>query len=1320
MLSFDSEIQDQAYQFFVQEAVEFLQILETGLIDLTQDHSTPKVHELMRAAHSIKGGAASIGLNSIKQLAYQLEDCLRALYQDTVVVDTELEDLLLQAFDCLQGPLLQQVETGEHDEEAALAAAEPVYIALVERLGEALEQVDAAMPTSAELGIDIVQAIFAGDVQNGIQRIEQVLSNPNQQELVGEIRAQAEVFVGVGELVNLPGWVSIAQAILAAIQQSPDQARQIAEIATVDLKAAQKIVLDGDRVTGGAPSTALLAYSGDPAEAPAAELPTPTAPEVEEVSPQTFDTFDNAERIAAAATVFEEIPIASMSEDPIDFEALPTEQLDELFGLAMDPLDDFFAAEQASMPTVDPVLDQPDEVTTDALDFAAETPPIDNTSESMLAVDIPAPPLPADATPLAALPTDEAISSDDFANLDAFFDLALTDEPLPLTDAPFDLSQDLMADAPTPEASEPSELEATNPIEHSAAESIEPASESIELAQSTVAIPLPPPLETETAALPVQVEFPSSPITPLATPASDITSDTTDAPADPEDATLETATAAPESLDTMIYHLVDQPDDVIAQIAAETAPTATVTPELEADNAASVAPPVPVAPATVRDTAEANRVEAEAQNLASLSLNATVPEQAVALPLAADASVDTQIQNLLDNADRGVYHEPPRSVNRSTTTIKRRPANAAASSNNVVRVDLARLEQINNRVGAMVTQENATMLQNQQLQMTAKVMLQRFTQFEEIARQIGTWSDQSQKQRANLKQQQQQVVQPAASTDSTWQDDFDPLQMDTYGELYGFAQEMLELMAQIGEGMRDISQISQQAVSSQQKQQQTLKQIRDDLLWARMLPLGDLLQRFPRMMRDLSNRYGKPVKLDLSGTHTLVDKSILQSLYDPMVHLLRNGFDHGIESPEERLAQDKPAQATIAIRAYHRGNQTYIEIADDGRGIDPERIRAKIIEHELLTTAEAERLSAQEIYQYLFAAGFSTAGKVSELSGRGVGLDAVKSQVTSLKGSVSVASQMGEGTTFTLQLPLTLTVASLLVFTVQNCMMAAPIDALKAIISVPKRHIQMQQGRKIYHWDGQPVPLCPRSQFLNAYPLPRQMPDEFKAMPLPKDEMVTLLVIELADRQVMGLAADQILQEQELAIKPFGKAISAPHYFYGCTILGNGLLVPVLDVQALAKPETLVPKPIAHESLSLDDIRDRSTMTGVAIDRTPVILVVDDSLTTRQTLALTLQKAGYRVLQAKDGREGLEQVEREPDIQAVFSDVEMPRMNGFEFLGQCRQKYTKEQLPIIMLTSRGGDKHRQIAKFMGANEYLTKPYLAVDILKSLEAVLPQK
>ncbi len=1234
MLRFDSEIRDQAYQFFIQEAVDFLQILETGLLDLSQDHSTSKVHELMRAAHSIKGGAASVGLNTIKQLAYQLEDCLRALYQDTVIIDTTLEDLLLQAFDCLQKPLMQQIETGEHDEAAALAAAETVYNDLVENLGEALLQVEADMPTAAELGIDIVQAIFDGDVQNGIERIERVVAQPDATELVGEIRAQAEVFVGVGELVNLPGWVAIAKAILAAIQQAPEQAQAIGTIAIANLKAARQLVLEGDRSQGGEPSAALLQY-GTAANDPAMTAPIVTAsttsglddPDDLIAAPAPIDETMNGANIAAAPTVIDRLTTSDI--DMIPFEEMPPEQLNELFGLAMTSLDD------------DTYTEGIEPTTPESLAAALET--LVDGDKTLIDYD------------LMRDPVGEPVATPDLTNLDTFFDV----------ERPTNQTHDRAT-----QATDASGRQQSDPAQSSTANIDK--DDSAAVAAADVAIPLPAPTTEAIAAMAVAAHIPEA----------------ADQAAPPINFELEVLSGTNQ-------------DDWLAAIDPEITAEASgwLTDELE------------------------NLIATAVEFPTDEALTPSVPElDLLPIPLPANASVETTIHNLLDNADLGVYHHlaAPRLKGLNTRTVLRPVDPKVANANQVVRVDLVRLERINNLVSAMVTQENGTMRHNQQLQATAKVMLKRFQQFESIARQIGAWSDQSQKIRATIDQQQSVVAQAGAPLENSWQADFDPLQMDAYGELYGFAQELLEMVAQIGEGMHDINQLSHQAVRSQQQQQHILKQIRDDLHWARMLPFGDLLKRFPRMMRDLSNRYGKPVKLELLGTNTLVDKSILQNLYDPLVHLLRNAFDHGIELPEERLAQGKPAQATIGIQAYHRGNQTYIEITDDGGGIDPERLRRKLIDHGHLSAAAAQALKPEQLYDYLFAAGFSTAGKVSELSGRGVGLDAVRSQVAHLKGSVSVTSSLGEGTKFTLKLPLTLTVANLLVFTVQTCMIAVPIDALQAIISVPQRQIQMHQGQKVYYWQDQHVPLCPRSQFVQAYPLPRQLPTEFKGMALPKEEVITLLLVETAEQQTIAVAADQIIQEQELAIKPFGQAITAPAHFSGCTIMGNGLLVPVLDVQSLTSSSSKTHAPMMDEAAAFERIRDNSNPTGVAIDRRPVVLVVDDSLTARQALTFTLQDAGYRVLQAKNGREGLEQVAREPDIQVVFSDVEMPQMNGFEFLSQCRKTYTKEQLPIIMLTSRGGDKHRQIAQYMGANDYLTKPYLAADIFRSLDALLPQQ
>jgi two-component system, chemotaxis family, sensor histidine kinase and response regulator PixL len=265
---------------------------------------------------------------------------------------------------------------------------------------------------------------------------------------------------------------------------------------------------------------------------------------------------------------------------------------------------------------------------------------------------------------------------------------------------------------------------------------------------------------------------------------------------------------------------------------------------------------------------------------------------------------------------------------------------------------------------------------------------------------------------------------------------------------------------------------------------------------------------------------------------------------------------------------------------------------------------------------------------------------------------------------------------------------------------------------VPAAAIQTLPNGQFYQWQDELVALYPPDLFLQHYPLMHQHRDPFKAMPLPQQAgQITLLMIEGED-QVMALPIDQILQEQELVIKPFGGAIAAPAYLYGCTILGDGSLVPVVDGQALiSRPRPVTP---ADRGGAASLVAPPSRASS---GRLPIILVVDDSLTTRQTLAMTLQKAGYQTLLAKDGREALEQLERELQIQAVFCDVEMPRMNGFEFLTQCRQQYPKAQLPVIMLTSRSGDKHRQIAQYMGASAYLTKPYLEHELLSTLQAHL---
>jgi two-component system, chemotaxis family, sensor histidine kinase and response regulator PixL len=645
------------------------------------------------------------------------------------------------------------------------------------------------------------------------------------------------------------------------------------------------------------------------------------------------------------------------------------------------------------------------------------------------------------------------------------------------------------------------------------------------------------------------------------------------------------------------------------------------------------------------------------------------------------------------------------------TTILQRTAPQAASGQSwknkladyyrsaSVRVDVKRLNRLNNLVSELMTQENGALLQSQHLQSTIHTVAKRFHRFSHIIRGLNEWIDHSQNPQARLSSHQSAFSQASS--------EFDPLQMDAYSPLYTIAQDVIEEMAQLGEAIQDMTVLDQNLHETYRQRQQTLKQIHSDLLQTQMLPLADIVQRFPRMMRDLSLQHHKRVSLKLSGTNTLIDKAILDKLMDPLVHLLRNAFDHGIEMPALREVNGKPAEATIEIRAYQRGNQSYIEIRDDGRGIDPEVIRHKLVARKLITIQEAEQLSHEELYEYIFYPGFSTAATVTELSGRGVGMDAVRTQVRQLKGTISLKSAVGKGTIFTLRFPLTLTVANLLVFHTKGLLFAIPTDTIAGLASIKTTFDleQINQRQITVEWEGQNVSLYPPELLLRHYPLPQRPQPQLPNIPLPQDGDLTILVIA-GDQGMIGIPIDEVLQEQELVVKPFGQILTPPTYLYGCTILGDGSLVPIFDAQALVK---------RWRTIDWSTFRnyDGTTIQPREQNDNITILVVDDSLTARQFVALTLEKEGYQVVQARDGREALQQLHQNPQIKAVFCDVEMPRMNGFEFLEQCRQNPNTMTLPILMLTSRSGEKHQQKAQSLGATAYLIKPYLEQELLNTL-------
>jgi two-component system, chemotaxis family, sensor histidine kinase and response regulator PixL len=1295
----DSNIRDQAYQFFIQESMEFLQMLEEGLLNLQQEHDTPHIHAIMRAAHSIKGGAASVGLEAIKKIAHQMEDVLRALYKD-VEIDTELEELLLQAYDCLRTPLIQQIQTGENDGEEWLRQSEVVFEQLVEKLGDAMLG-ESELPTAAELGIDIVQVIFSSDVEAGLQRLEMVLADPNYPEMAGELRAQAQVFLGMGELVNLPGFVAIAHATEAAIDRHPEQARPITQLAMQDFRAGQQLVLAGDRGRGGEPSAALLAWAQTAPGAMAADLPIvtdesqfATAPDArlsQVLADQNFwaaaiDQDDDDDSFAFE--VFDNLPINAIDEDSfIDLVArspVADVSADQLNALQYLPDD--------SLQSISFDLSDVDDDISDMFSPMGKTAAFDRftvVESALLDAELTkaAPEIELSEIELSEIELSEIeLSEIELSETEPFFDFTrLTDTPeriVPLESAlpSVDTSMRQMLQAETVVESWGEPSAALPPIDES--EDL-----TIDVIDSTVTGDSEPPAPFALADTGFNFDFDAAADFGAIADLAIDRAPTSDDFSNPLTASI-AQDADYSGLSDMMIDLDGENADDLAADWPETftlteAPAPTENPAAIA-SAPPIAQPIarpavsapPTTPASIDPRSTAKTFPTRPQISLEMAQQATVSidlKQAPAVP----------VKPLTDNA----------AVATDTPMLS-----------NAIRVDLDRLDRLNNLVGEMVSQENSSILQNQQLMEILTTMLQRVGRFDHLTRELRTYLDGSQTTRSQIAHTSSatSIAQPSSLVS-----EFDPLQMDNYSDLSVVMQETIDEIAQIGEAMRDMTLLTRNAQQTQRHKQQTLREVRTDLLWARMLPIGDILQRFPRMIRDMSRKHGKSIAVKLSGSTTLVDKSMLERLYDPLVHLVRNAFDHGIEPIEQRAELGKSAEATIDIRAYHRGSQIYIEVQDDGRGIDVDRVLKKAVSKAIVTPEAAAQLEPEEIYELLFAPGFSTVDIISELSGRGVGLDTVRSQIKLLKGSLSITSELGKGTTFTMRLPLTLTITKLLVFSIGGRLMSVPVDSLRAIVAAPVDQIQTLKNGQFYHWQEQFIPIYPQTIFSKHYALTHQLQEQPNALTLPTKGKVPLLMLA-GENQTIALPVETILYERELAIKPFSNAVTPPPYLYGCTLLGDGSLVPVLDAQILisAKQSEIVTRRV--EVIPPKPAVDLNNAT---------ILVIDDSLTTRQTLAAVLQKAGYRVLQAKDGREGIEQLAQHAEIQAVFCDIEMPRMNGFEFLNSCRQEYSKEILPVTMLSSRSNEKHRQVARYMGANEYLTKPFLEPELLEVLNNLL---
>ncbi len=546
-------------------------------------------------------------------------------------------------------------------------------------------------------------------------------------------------------------------------------------------------------------------------------------------------------------------------------------------------------------------------------------------------------------------------------------------------------------------------------------------------------------------------------------------------------------------------------------------------------------------------------------------------------------------------------------------------------------------------------------------------------------------------------------------TDS--EEGLDALEMDRFTGFHLLSQEMIELTVRVRESASDIQFLVDETEQVSLSLRQVTDQLQEGMTQARMVPFAQVADRLPRAIRDISLRLNKQVELLVEGKDVSIDKVILEHLYNPMTHLVNNAIAHGIESPHLRQQQGKDPIGRITIRAFLQGNQTVITVADDGAGIDIEQVKAKALEHGLISPAEAAVFTQQMAYELLFQPGFSTRDDVDDFAGRGVGLDVVQTNLNDIRGLVTIDSILNQGTTFTIRLPLTLTICQALCCLSNQARIAFPLDCVEQTKDYGISELFSNDvNQRCIRWNNSLLPIYPLGDLL-IYSHPWNRARFYSRKP--QKNTVSIVILQ-GDGNFLAIEVDQVIGEEEIVIKQIEGPIPKPMGIAGTTIRGDGRIMPIADVLELIE--------LAQGRISRNHSANFWEQSGVQtkpenLKTELTVLIVDDSVTVRELLSLRFTKAGYRVEQARDGQEAWEKLQTGLPCQLVFCDIEMPRMNGLELLAKLRQDQRLSSIPFALLTSRGDESHRKAAEKLGANGYFTKPYTEKDLLDSAQRLI---
>lgn len=1381
--------------YFIEEAKEHLETVTQGLVDLSKTIATPDdIHECYRAAHSIKGGAAMLALESIRLTAHRMEDYFKYLKENPVHPDQYMETSFVKLKQALQTQVdrLEQspsLTLSEAEAKDVMAVIAPIFEVMPAHLEKLAHGTTTATPAKT------LPPNFAPDALGKLRELLQLFKQPDSSVNRRQALDCAKGLTALGKQANLPAWVNLMQVATAAIGNLENTPKILASKVVKEIKQAHDLIV-ANRIDEIIPSPQLQALvPSAKTNAPRAKINTHNSSLTPEVgsaeldnlailfSQETSDLEEVAPQMASyrALSQEEQHILGSNNEQDLNdlFSGLDgKEDLEDLIHNSSYNSEDMSflmaeipqpAASKLPKSDISPQSEDADSLIGAELDDFLELNSGDLFDDDLSTLDL-------EANLLPAADLDDLNSSFNNDN-DLSFDAMFSDQTATPDSSPTPTNQtnnfnwdDLVAEPASQslgaeeaedadrdifleDSLEEAEYDALSDFFTTSADDKGAGAESFGMDNSfdsnfdgdlddLFASPSTPDqnseqnLEQDWDALDLFAEDTSPELT-----FDDLFGDSLETGAISQSEAIANANANNLQENTTDLFDIDQSEDfeelesMLDDSLASNEDFAFNELDAMLDDSSNL---------SLNNDFHDNFADLDAllepssPSLSSLDFTELGEDADLKIPVKPSVPTKTITNNKEAKKDsfgfedmEGLLEETEKSMGGSRKSDAgggRASAIARPQGREVgeqtMRVPVKQLDNLNNLMGELVVNRNTLEQDQGRLREFLDNLIRNIQQLTDVGGRMQDLyersllessllaSRQKNQQPNNYYSNQYSRGEDAQRQGNSGGEDYDPLEMDRFTGFHLLSQEMIELIVRVKESASDIEFLVQGTDQVARMLRQITDKLQEGLNRSRMMPFKQTADRLPRAIRDICVKLQKQAELKVEGQDTLVDKMILEQLYDPMTHLVNNAMTHGIEIPEIRQRAGKDPQGRIQIKAFHQGNQTVISVSDDGAGIDPERVRQKVIEKGLVSGSDAQKLSTLDLYDYLFHSGFSTKDQADEFSGRGVGMDVVSDKLKKIRGTIGIDSTLGKGTTFTIRLPLTLSIGKALRCLSDHSLIAFPIDGVEQPIDEPVDSLEVNEnGHYKYQWNGEELEVYPLSDLLtfnrhlsrgNLYGGQRE------------DGMISILILRGAGNY-LAVQVDQVLGEQEIVTKQLEGPAPKPVGIAGATVLGDGKIMPIVDVLELI--DLSLGRLSKNKGGMLWDQSNIMASEPVPVKTEPLVLIVDDSITVRELLSMTFTKSGYRVEQARDGQEAWDKLRSGLPCDIVFCDIEMPKMDGLELLDRMHKDETLKSLPIAMLTSRGADRHRQIAAERGARGYFTKPYLEDVLLDAAQRMI---